>query len=313
MKVLLFPGQSSRDPEMLERILTAWPEGSALVAEASDVLHRDLRAEYHPRRGESMFHDNRGIQVGVFLCSHLHLQALRCRGIEGGLSLGLSLGEYNHLVHIGALSFAEALRLVDARGAAYDRGPAGMTAALFPIDEDDLSDLVRRAAVHGVVEIVNYNSPTQYVVSGERPTVEALLHLVAEESFAHAVVLDERLPLHSSLFAPVAAELRTHLLRAEWRRPDRPYFPNLRPGSLIQPTPAEFVDLLTRQATAPVLWRQAIEAVIERVPVAEFIEVGPGTVLSGLLRRWLLNPRSHTDQPGGLVVAARMEEAKHVA
>ncbi len=298
----MFPGQNSRDPGMLVRMLAAWPQGAAVVDEASEVLGRDLWAAYNPRRREDMFADNRAVQVGVFLCSHLHLQALRCRGIEGDLSLGLSLGEYNHLVHIGALTFADALRLVDARGAAYDRGPAGLTAAVFPIEEEHLAELVVRARPHGIVEVVNLNSPTQYVVSGERPAVEALLGLVAEESFAEAVAIDERLPLHSSLFAPAAEFFRPYLLRAAWRRPHKPYYPNVKPGPLASPTPADFVDLLTRQVAAPVLFRDAVEHLLDRHPAAEFIEVGARGILSGLLRRWVPNPRRRTDGGDGLVV-----------
>jgi [acyl-carrier-protein] S-malonyltransferase len=308
MKVLLFPGQNSRDPAMLVRLLAAWPEGTAVVDEASDVLDRDLWAAYNPRRGEAMFADNRAVQVGVFLCSHLHLQALRRQGIAGDLSLGLSLGEYNHLVHIGALSFADALRLVDARGAAYDRGPVGMTAAVFPIEEEELADLVARARPHGVVEVVNINTPTQHVVSGERAAVEALLALLAEETFAESVVIDERFPLHSSLLAPAAAAFRPHLLRADWRRPDRPYYPNVKPGPLANPTKEDFVDLLTRQVSSPVLWRDAIENVVEQYPSAELIEVGPRGVLSGMLRRWVQNPRCKTDGADGVVVGGLIQE-----
>ncbi len=309
MPVLLFPGQSSRDPEMLERILAAWPDGAAVVAEASDILGRDLRSAYHPQRGEAMFADNRAIQVGVFLCSHLHLQALRSRGIEGSLSLGLSLGEYNHLVHIGALSFADALRLVDARGTLYDRGPAGMAAAVFPIEEEEIAALVERVAGSGVIELANFNSPTQYVISGARPAVEALVRLVLEDTFAEAVVLDERLPLHSSLFASVAEEFRPHLLRADWRRPRLPYHPNVRPGAIPAPTAEEFVELLVRQVAAPVLWRQSVEDVVDRHPHAKLIEVGPRGVLTGLLRRWLPNPRSKTDGSDGLIVGCQLERA----
>jgi [acyl-carrier-protein] S-malonyltransferase len=313
MQVLLFPGQSSRDPGMLERVLAAWRPAAALVAEASDALGRDLGAAYHPRHGAAMFVDNRAVQVGVFLCSHLHLQALRSLGIEGGLSLGLSLGEYNHLVHIGALTFVDALRLVDARGTAYDRGPSGMTAAVFPLCHDELADFVSRASVHGLVEIVNFNSPTQHVIAGEQPAVRALLHLLDEESAAEVVVLDDRLPLHSRLFAPVAGELHPHLLRARWRRPHGPYHPNVRPGAIVAPTPAEFVALLTRQVAAPVYWRQAVDDVADRYPMAEFIEVGPRNVLSNLLRRWRSNPRRHTDQPAGIVVPGQTQETHHVA
>jgi [acyl-carrier-protein] S-malonyltransferase len=311
-QILLFPGQSSRDPEMLERVLAAWPPAAALVAEASDVLGRDLRSAYHPRQGAAMFADNRAIQVGVFLCSHLHLEALRGQGIEGDLSLGLSLGEYNHLVHIGALTFADALRLVDARGAAYDRGPAGMTAAVFPLFYEELEDFVARAGVYGVVEVVNFNSPTQHVVAGDQKAVRALLCLLDEESSAEAVVLDDRLPLHSRLFQPVADELHPHLLRADWRRPHKPYHPNVRPGPIVAPTPSELVALLTHQVAGPVYWQQAVDEVAGRHPTAELIEVGPRTVLSNLLRRWRSNPRRHTDQPDGLVVPGRPQERQHV-
>ncbi len=304
MRVLLFPGQNSRDPAMLVRMLAAWPEGAAVVDEASDVLGRDLWAAYNPRRGEEMFADNRAVQVGVFLCSHLHLLALRSQGIDGDLSLGLSLGEYNHLVHIGALSFADALRLVEARGAAFDRGPVGMTAAVFPIEEEHLTDLVARVRLRGVVEVANVNSPTQHVVSGERPAVEALVALLAEESFAVSVVIDERLPLHSSLLRPAADAFRPHLLRAAWRRPHKPYYPNVWPGPIASPTSEDFVNLLTRQMAHPVLWRDAIEDVVDRWPAADFIEVGPRGVLSGLLRRWVPNPRRQTD---GLVVGDLLE------
>ena len=309
-QILLFPGQSSRDPGMLERLLAAWPPAAALMDQACDVLGRDLCAAYDPRRGAAMFADNRAVQVGVFLCSHLHLEALRSRGIEGDLSLGLSLGEYNHLVHIGALTFAEALRLVDARGTAFDRGPAGLTAAVLALSTEELADLVARAGADGVVEVVTFNAPTQHVVAGQRPAVEALARLVEEESTGALVVLDDRLPLHSRLLQPVADELHPHLLRADWRRPHGPYHPNVRPGPIVALTAREFVELLARQVTAPVYWRQAVDEVADRHPAAEFIETGPRTVLSNLLRHWRSNPRRQTDQPGGLVVTGQPEEER---
>ncbi len=191
-QILLFPGQSSRDPGMMERILAAWPPAIERMAEASDVLGRDLRSAYDSRHGTAMFADNRAIQVGVFLCTHLHLEALRSRGIEGDLSLGLSLGEYNHLVHIGALTFAEALRLVDARGAAFDRSSAGVTAAVLSLSTEELADLVTRAGAYGIVEVVTFNAPTQHVIAGQRQAVEALARLVDEENTGAVVVLDDR-------------------------------------------------------------------------------------------------------------------------
>ncbi len=78
----------------------------------------------------------------------------------------------------------------------------------------------------------------------------------------------------------------------------------------MAPTARDFVELLARQVAAPVYWRQAVDEVADRHPAAEFIEVGPRTVLSNLLRRWRSNPRRHTDQPGGLVVTGQPEEER---
>src|SRR5215204_905002 len=171
--VLMFPGQSSRYPAMVERALSLAPEENTdLVREASDLLGRDLLAHYRTDNPDA-FAASRDIQVGVFLSNHLHLRSLERVGLTAERSLGMSLGEYNHLVHIGALEFADALRLVDARGVAYDAGPAGAMAAIFPLELSDLESVVSRAREHGVLEIGNFNSPTQHVLSGEREAVEA--------------------------------------------------------------------------------------------------------------------------------------------
>ena len=95
--------------------------------------------------------------------------------MDGDASIGLSLGEYNHLLHIGALAFEDALRLVAARGAAYDQGPLGAMAAVFPVDEAAVLDAIERLAPVGIVEIANFNSPSQFVLAGDRAAVDAVL------------------------------------------------------------------------------------------------------------------------------------------
>src|ERR1700733_11260837 len=102
--VFMFPGQSSRYPGMIEKIIATHPESEAIVRHASDILGRDLVAHYRVGKAD-MFACNRDVQIGVFLANHLHLCLLERAGVRGAWSLGLSLGEYNHLVHIGALSF----------------------------------------------------------------------------------------------------------------------------------------------------------------------------------------------------------------
>ena len=297
--VLLFPGQRSEHADMLAR---ARQEDAAVVGrvlgEASEVLGRDVAAQYDPSFGDP-FPDNAAVQVGVFLVDAIHLAILRARGLEAGLSLGLSLGEYGHLLHIGALGFADLLWLVETRGRAYDAGPRGVMAAVFPLPLEVLEPVVARARAHGRVEISNYNAPTQHVLSGERAAVEAALIILSEECYIDGRILPGELPMHSSLFAPVADALRPHLVAAPWRAPSLPYVPNVLGRLLPSVGPGEIPELLRAQVCRPVQWQASLASIVERVPDAVLVEVGPGTVLSDMARRWLRRPVHHTADHAG--------------
>ena len=294
--ILMFPGQSSRDPAMIERALRLAPGANRrLVREASDILGRDLLSHYRADN-PAVFATNRDVQVGVLLANHLHLRSLERVGITTELSLGLSLGEYNHLVHIGALSFEDALRLVDARGQAYDAGPEGAMAAIFPLDTPTLEAVVMRARAAGALEIGGYNSPTQHVLSGERPAIEAAVRLLDEEYAVEAVVIEQRIPMHSKTFWPVVRVFVPALQRVAWKQIRRPYLPNATGRFLHQPTAGELIYSLCLHVWRPVRWRRSIDLLADHEPDAVFIEVGPRTVLSGLLqRRWRTNTKLHTD------------------
>jgi [acyl-carrier-protein] S-malonyltransferase len=296
--VLMFPGQSSRHPEMLTRIVSAWPPAAAVIAEASDTLGRDLGCHYRPDN-PAIFASNRDVQVGVLLCSYLHQRALAARGIGGDLSVGLSLGEYNHLVHIGALDFPAALRVVDRRGATYDEGPDGMMASIFPMSAEEIEPYLTRARGAGAVDIANLNSPTQNVIAGSRAGVEAAIALIeAEEPGVQAVVIERRIPMHTPLFRPVADVLAPHLDAAPWQVPALPYMPNVLGEMIAEADGATIAGLLRRHVYSTVRWRQSIDLIAERYPDACFVEVGPGAVLSNLLqRRWHANPKYRTDGP----------------
>jgi [acyl-carrier-protein] S-malonyltransferase len=293
--VFMFPGQSSKYAGMLDRVIDMWAPARGLVSNASELLGRDLRALY--REGnEQAFLSNRDIQVGVFLTNHLHLCALEAAGVHAEFSLGLSLGEYNHLVHIGALDFTDALRLVEARGRVYDQGPHGMMAALFPVDIEMVEDLIARAKPFGVVDIANLNSPSQFVVAGETPAVEEVMRLAEEELAVNPTPIERQIPMHSSVFKPAAAQLLPHLQSAPWRRPRREYVSNVAGDFVAEPTGRQFEDLLTRHVYSPVRWRESIDAVAARLPQAVFIEVGPRGVLYNLLqKRWRANKKFKTD------------------
>jgi len=291
--IFMFPGQSSRYPEMLDRIVGAWPSATEVVARAEETLGRDLRARY---LDGACFESNRDVQVGVFLTSHLHLMALEAAGVRATASLGLSLGEYNHLVHIGALDFEAALRLVDARGRVYDEGPMGMMACIQPANEDELSPLLEQVRHRGHVSIANYNSPTQQVIAGELEAVEALMTLCEDELYVQPVVIEKRIPMHTEVFRPVADAFRPHLERAPWRQPMKPYLSNVTAELLSAPRPEQFVDCLSRHVHSPVRWRESIDLLTQRHPDAIFLEVGPRGVLFNLLqKRWHANRKYKSD------------------
>ena len=307
--VFLFPGQSSRTPNMIVagRRLGDWAED--LVQRASALVGRDLSAHYQPDNPNA-FARNQDIQVGVFLATHLHLTALTRAGVTAQHSLGLSLGEYNHLVHIGALTFEAALQLVDARGAAYDLGPFGMMVSVSPVSVEELEPLCAQVRHLGVVEIGNLNSPTQQVLSGERAAVEAAARLCESELYAQTTVIEERIPMHCSVFRPAADRLRPALKRAPWATPNLAYLPNVDAVPHPSPTTADFVATLERHVYSPVRWRESIDWVVRNVESPQFIEVGPRAVLFNLLQKnWVTRPKLKTDDRDDL--AASLAHVAH--
>jgi [acyl-carrier-protein] S-malonyltransferase len=302
--VFIFPGQSSRYPGMLHKLSALHPDNAQLLDAASDYLHRDLGTHYRADNAEA-YARNRDIQIGVFLANQMFLQVLQAEGIEAELSCGLSLGEWNHLVHIGALDLRQALLAVEQRGLAYDDGPKGSMASVFPIDLEELEELAARTRELGVLEVVNLNSPRQQVLSGEDAPLLRALELIEEETFAQAVMIEKKIPMHCSTFAPVGARFRTYLESVPFTAPRRPYLPN-RLGEIVEsPEKQTFVELLSTHVHMPVLWRRSIDHLVQRHPEAVFVEVGPMSVLYNLLnKKWHRNKKFCAD--------SREETATHL-
>jgi [acyl-carrier-protein] S-malonyltransferase len=308
--VFLFPGQNSRYPFMLQKVLDSDPASGDWLDRASDVLGRDIRAHYRASN-PSMFFRNRDVQIGVFLANHLHWRMLERAGIRASFSAGLSLGEYNHLVHIGALEFDDALRVLEARGNAYDDGPRGKMTAVFPASSDDMRQLLDRVGQPAHLGVGIHNTPRQQVLSGDAAAVDAAAALAEEELSAHTVVIDDRLPMHSPLFDSVAETLRPALERASWHRPLLPCLPNVAGRFVSNPGRREFVDLLSRHVSHTVRWRESMETIAEAAAPMVVIEAGPGTVLTNLFgRKWLSPRRFATDaaESFGITLDSLLEE-----
>lgn len=297
--VLLFPGQSSREPAMLEKLVAQDPACAALVRQASEVLGRDLVRHYradHP----GIFASNRDVQVGVFLANHLHWTLLQRAGIAAAWSLGLSLGEYNHLVHIGALPFEAALRLVDARGRLYDEAEGGSMVSLYPVEAELVEATIERLGLARRVAIGLYNSPRQQVISGARDAVGQVVAALDAEILVDATEIEPRIPMHSPVFTPIGQRLRALLDETPLRTPQLPYVPNVLGTVRRDATTAEIRDCLVRHTWQPVLWQRSVEAVAAAVGSPRFVETGPRAVLSHLFGRgWNPGPRLCTDAQQG--------------
>jgi [acyl-carrier-protein] S-malonyltransferase len=298
-RVFLFPGQSSVDPEMIKRARALGPATAILIDRAAAVLGATAIDRYAGPRGAQL-ENNRDVQVAGFLATQMHLHSLCAAGVHTDHSLGLSLGEYSHLVHIGALTFEAALSLVDQRGRAYDESPSGVMITVLGATESEVASAVALANEHGTVVVSNYNTPTQHVIAGERAAVEWAAAYLEEEVCARCVETESRVPMHSPLLAPVVNAFRPSLRAAPWKASQHLYLPNVS-GLTEAPTSADvYVERLAAHVTEPVRWRRSIENMAARFPEAWFIEVGPGSVVHNMLSRgWLDVRRARTDDPSG--------------
>ena len=296
--VFMFPGQNSRYPEMLDRLRSVTPITDRVLHEASDALDRNFVEHY---RGDNpdIFGRNRDVQIGVFLTNFIYARVLEAEGIRPDASVGLSLGEYNHLVEIGALSFRSALRLLDARGAAYDDAPSGLMMSVFPCQPDQVEEALAVGQLKGCVNISIRLGRNHFVFGGDASAVEASVEWLEEEAFAQSRIVDPRLPMHAQIFQPAAEAFGTALETAEWRETHAPYLSNVDGNFVENPSSTVFVNRLYRHVFSTVQWQRSVELLSQRFSDATFIEVGPKAVLFNLVSREHRALRTqHVDEAG---------------
>jgi len=207
--------------------------------------------------------------------------AYRLLGIKPDLAAGHSLGEYSALVAAGSLDLAEALRLVYNRGRymmeAVPPGRGSM-AAVLGLDYHRVEEAIGSLTA-GTVQIANWNAEDQVVIAGEKAAVEEALALLKPP---RSVILQVSGPFHTSLMKPAAERLKADLEKINFRNPEFPVISNVTAGEIR--SGAEARELLYRQITSPVLWYSSMRSLQER-GVGQAVELGPGKVLTGLLKR----------------------------
>lgn len=301
----VFPGQGSQAVGMIRALTEAFPAAREAMAEADETLRFHLSRLCFEGPADELT-DTINAQPAILAASVAVLRAIQSAFPNLGKPAavaGHSLGEYTALVAAGTLAYPDALRLVRERGRlmkeAGERRPGGM-AAVLNLDEEQVAQACQQASQEtgGVVQVANINSPGQIVISGDHPTLERAITLVQGLGARRVVRLAVSIAAHSPLMAPAAEALQRVIHRVEMR----PAIPKLIANVSAAPISAvEAVrDELVKQLTSTVRWTASIQNMI-REGIDTFIEVGPGTVLSGLIRRIDQNVRTlSVGDPQGL-------------
>jgi len=283
----VFPGQGAQYVGMAAQLAAAYPEAAAVLQEADTALGFAL-SEIIARGPDHQLRLTYYTQPAILAASLACLRAFtsRCE-VKPDFVAGHSLGEYSALVAAGALTFADAVRLVHTRGKLMDEAvPAGRgtMAAVLGADEVLLKALCKAISdeLHEPVELANVNCPGQIVVSGAVAAVDRLITRAAEAKARRAMRLDVSGPFHCSLMRPAGERLAAQLDEVTLHAPSFPVVANVTGVALHHVN--EIRQALARQVASPVLWEATIVHLME-AGVDTFIEFGPGTVLSGLIKK----------------------------
>jgi [acyl-carrier-protein] S-malonyltransferase len=287
----VFPGQGSQYVGMGRALAESSPAAAEVFQAVDDALGEPLsRVAWDGPEDRLNLTEN--AQPALLAASIAYLEAVRLQWAEldvdvpePAFAAGHSMGQYSALVAAGALELADAARLVRTRGErmqASGTGREGRMAAVIGLDDSRLPELVAAASAHGVFGVANRNSPGQVVVSGERRAVEASLEIARELGARRAQLLAVSVAAHSPLMAQAADDMAAALRPVTFRDPTPPLLANADARRLetAEACRAELVDHLT----TGVDWVRAVEA-MHGAGVTTFIEIGPGRVLTGLIRR----------------------------
>lgn len=287
----VFPGQGSQSVGMGRAVAARSAAAAAVFAAADDALGESI-ANLAWEGPEEQLNRTENAQPALLATSIAYLVAASERAAAEDMEVpapqfiaGHSMGQYSAMVAAGALDLSDGVRLVRERGLqmqASGAGRDGAMAAVLGLADEALPELVRQASAHGVFAVANRNSPGQVVVSGERAAIDAAAELAKGLGAKRAIVLPVSVAAHSPLMAEAAAAMRGILATVEFHDPKAPLLANAdaRPITTAEGARAELVEHLT----AGVDWVRAVETMVA-AGVDTFVEVGPGKVLTNLIKR----------------------------
>ena len=279
----IFPGQGTQYAGMGKELYEAYPEAKEVFDKANEILKFDLtKLMFEGPKEELTLTSNS--QVAILVHSIAALKVLEKNKAEEFLpkfALGLSLGEYSGLVASECLTFEDAVKLVRKRGkfmqAASDKNP-GKMACVIGMEPDELEKLCRGFGS----EIANLNAPGQVVISGSTASVELTAAMAKEKGAKRAVVLDVSGAFHSSLMTPAKEKLEKEINTVTFNAPKYPIISNVTAKPAADPE--EIKQNLILQVNSRTFWDASIRYVSSQ-GIKTYLEIGPGSVLKGLLRK----------------------------
>ncbi|HEY3303672.1 MAG TPA: ACP S-malonyltransferase [Candidatus Binatia bacterium] len=282
--VFLFPGQGSQYMGMGKDFYEGYPAVKRLFEEASDLIKKDFTTLCF-EGPESTLVQTENVQPAITLVNLACLQVLREEGVVPSAAAGHSLGEYAALCAAGVFSFADTMILVRFRGTvmkeAADRHPGGMT-AVFGLDMETLSAICGEVKETGSVEVANHNSTLQAVLTGEKEALQKAAELAKKKGAKLVVPLKVSGPWHSRFMTEAKERMKEILQECPLARPSFPVLSNVT-ADVYPDDPNRIREGLVEQIVRPVLWTSSIGRLIQNGR-RFFLEVGPGKVLSGLMR-----------------------------
>lgn len=280
----IFPGQGAQYVGMGKEISETSNAAGHIFDEAADALEFDIRKMIFESDDETL-KITENTQPAVLTASMACAQPLLEAGIKPDYTAGLSLGEYAAHVISGSLSFRDAVKLVKKRGKYMQEAVPvgeGAMAAILGLSRNDVLEICQKASSFGVVEATNFNCPGQIAVAGEALAVNEAMRLATEKGAKRAIILNVSAPFHCSLLKPAGEKLAKELENICINSMTVPVITNVT-GKAVSSNQA-IKDLLIRQVSSPVLWEDCVATMILN-GVDTFIEIGPGKVLSGFVKK----------------------------
>lgn len=284
-RAFIFPGQGSQYAGMGKDLADTFPVARQVFEEADDALGSSL-SRLCFEGPEEQLKLTANTQPAILTTSVAAFRVLQAEtGLTADFLAGHSLGEYSALVAAGALGFADAVRTVRARGTFMQEAVPvgeGAMAAMLGIEPAVLAEICVEAAQGEVVSPANFNSPGQIVIAGNTGAVNRAIEIAKAKGFRKAMLLPVSAPFHSSLMVPAGERLAEVLAAVAVGDLVAPVVTN------VEATPnsdkGRVKELLVRQVSAPVLWDASVREMVS-LGVTRFVEIGPGKVLSGLVKR----------------------------